>query len=100
MSQYITLSKRNPHSYSVSWQHGPEIGRFIQSDDGLFYFSSNTAHGLWSSHSLREISEELDRINRPFEQQMERDLKRWARRDRRRQKVAEIWTNIKNWFKQ
>lgn len=53
-----------------------EIGSFILDVDGSYYFWTDDC-GAWSSYSLELVAEELDRINKPFDdliKQMEAEV--------------------------
>lgn len=64
----ITLNKINEYKYNVLWENGKHIGTFELGIDGMFYFWGNTDnYGSWTSYSLRAIADKLDKINKPFQ---------------------------------
>ena len=53
-----------------------EIGSFELDADGTYYFYTDN-NGGWTSYSLEMVAEELDKINKPFEdwyRQMEAEV--------------------------
>ena len=52
------------------------IGEFQKDVDGFFYFWPNDKlYGSWSAHTLLTLGEKLTDLNKPWEDQLERDLK-------------------------
>ena len=51
-----------------------QIGIFYIDVDGYYYFEP-TGTGGYSSYHLREIAEELDKINKPYQDQLDEFFK-------------------------
>ena len=59
-------------SYRVLSDNGKEIGSFHLDSDGFYYFWQDDAlTGCWTAHNLREIADELDKINKPYRDSIE-----------------------------
>lgn len=59
-------------SYRLFSDNGKEIGSFQLDVNGYYYFyTDEETSGGWESYSLREIADELDRINKPYEDSIE-----------------------------
>ena len=59
-------------SYRLFSDNGKEIGSFQLDVNGYYYFyTDEETLGGWESYSLREIADELDRINKPYEDSIE-----------------------------
>ena len=69
-NQFFKYRKINNQKYSIEVQDNP-IGEFIQDVDGYFYFWLNKNDGCWSAHHLREIADELDKINKPWNDEID-----------------------------
>jgi hypothetical protein len=51
--------------------NGKAIGRFEQDVDGYFYFWEEVElDGCWTAHNLRQIADLLDKINEPYDKQV------------------------------
>lgn len=50
------------------------IGNFIVSDDGYFYYSPLTNPGLFSSYTLKLISDKLEELNEQWDEKVKNDL--------------------------
>jgi hypothetical protein len=62
----INLEK-NGNMYTVRFNK-KEIGTFELDVDGHYYFWDNPkVSGSWSSYPLRLIADELDKVNKPFD---------------------------------
>lgn len=66
--------------------------RFFQDVDGYYYFDPGKGQGAFMSHNLREIADELDRLNGEDRSKTKSDLKK--ERDEARAE-AERWRS--NW---
>lgn len=54
-------------SYRLFADNGKDIGSFQLDTDGFYYFwQDEDLVGCWSAHSLREIADELDKINKSY----------------------------------
>ena len=59
-------------SYRLFSDNGKEIGSFQLDVNGYYYFyTDEETSGGWESYSLREIADELDRINKPYKDSIE-----------------------------
>ena len=59
-------------SYRLFSDNGKEIGSFQLDVNGYYYFyTDEETSGGWESYSLREIADELNRINKPYEDSIE-----------------------------
>ena len=59
-------------SYRLFSDNGKEIGSFQLDVNGYYYFyTDEETSGGWESYSLREIADELYRINKPYEDSIE-----------------------------
>ena len=66
----IKLEKLNK-SYSVQTLTGKELGNFQLDSNGSYYFwEKSDLNGCWSAHTLREIADKLDEVNKPFEKEL------------------------------
>jgi hypothetical protein len=64
----ITLVKISDGKYEVKGDNGVYLGDFIMDVDGFFYFRYGEGGGLWTSHVIRSISDELDKLNKDWEE--------------------------------
>lgn len=54
-------------SYRLFADNGKDIGSFQLDSDGFYYFwQDEDLVGCWTAHNLREIADELDKINKPY----------------------------------
>ena len=59
-------------SYKVLSDNGKEIGSFQLDSDGFYYFlMDEDLIGCWAAHDLREIADELDKVNKPHRNSIE-----------------------------
>jgi len=68
----IKLEKQSNHQYFVFFENGVKIGEFLQEVDGFFVFYSEENGGYWESHILRILSDELDKLNKPWKEEMDK----------------------------
>jgi hypothetical protein len=67
----IKLEKLNK-SYCVLTGGGKEIGSFQLDSDGSYYFWENgEVSGYWGAHTLREIADLLDKVNKKFDDEVD-----------------------------
>ena len=52
--------------------HAEEAGIY-QEVDGFYYYDP-PGHGSYAAHTLREIADKLDEMNKPWSEQIEREL--------------------------
>ena len=57
--------------YKVYYKNGVLLGEVISGDDGFFAFWPELRGGFWEAHVLRAIADNLDKINAPWEKQIE-----------------------------
>ena len=59
-------------SYRLFADNGKDIGSFQLDSDGFYYFwMDEDLTGCWTAHNLREIADELDKINKPYRNSIE-----------------------------
>ena len=59
-------------SYRLFSDNGKEIGSFQLDVNGYYYFyTDEETSGGWESYSLREIADELDKVNKPYRNSIE-----------------------------
>jgi hypothetical protein len=51
------------------------IGNVYQEVDGFYVFDPKREGGVWQAHSLREIADILDNLNKPWEEHIENFFK-------------------------
>lgn len=51
-----------------------ELGDVYKEVDGFYVFVPHISGGSWDSWVLRKISDKLDEMNKPWKEQIERDL--------------------------
>lgn len=51
----------------------PWLAGIYQEVDGFYYYDPPTS-GSYAAHTLREIAAKLDELNKPWSEQIERDL--------------------------
>jgi len=78
MTELIRLEPFGEHeSFKVYYYNGVECGEFLRGDDGYYdwwpEFPSNG--GCLASHFLREIADKLDKLNEPWDKQIQADFK-------------------------
>jgi hypothetical protein len=61
----INLEKEG-NIYTVGFNN-KQLGIFALDVDGSYYFWDRSDLGSWSSYSLRLIADELDKVNKPFD---------------------------------
>lgn len=62
-SNYYTIRANQPD--------GPNLGDFVALEDGFYYYFMNRDNnGGFTAHNLREIADAMDKINAPWEQQI------------------------------
>ncbi|HNR55116.1 MAG TPA: hypothetical protein PKJ19_08120 [Flavobacteriales bacterium] len=71
---HLAFENIGPH-YSVTSPNGKTIGHLHQLDDGFFYFfPEGLRGGAWDAWWMREIADKLDELNKPWVEQIEKDL--------------------------
>ena len=59
-------------SYRLFADNGKDIGSFQLDSDGFYYFwQDEDLVGCWTAHNLREIADELDKVNKPYRNSIE-----------------------------
>jgi hypothetical protein len=69
----IQLEYRADGFYIVYFNN-KELGTFVQYEDGYFNFLPNTLPGYWSSHSLRLVADELEKLNKDWDDYITKNL--------------------------
>lgn len=67
METSLSLEKVSPTEYNVIYKNGIQIGEFLMKEDGYFDFWPKLGGGYWPSYLLRELADQLDVINKPWE---------------------------------
>lgn len=63
----IKTVKQTEHLYYIHF-NDKRIGSFEMDVDGYFYFwDESVVSGSWTAYSLRLIADELDKINKPYD---------------------------------
>ena len=71
----LKLKKLNL-SYKVFTETDIYLGTFQMDCDGFYYFwKDKDLHGAETSYSLRLIADKLDEVNKPFQDEINKDLK-------------------------
>jgi len=60
--------------YTVYFNKKKVIGSFVMQDDGYFGYYPNEISGYWSSHALRLVANELDELNKEWNEYIEKNL--------------------------
>ena len=60
--------------YIVYFNKNKKIGSFIIQDDGYYGYYPNELSGYWSSYALRLVADELDQINKEWDEQVKKDI--------------------------
>ena len=64
-------------SYRLFSDSGKDIGSFQLDLDGFYYFwQDEDLVGWWTAHNLREIADELDKVNKPYRNSIEEYFKK------------------------
>lgn len=56
--------------YEIFANNDVKIGEALMTEDGFFNFFPEQNNGYWPPHLLRSIADELDKINKPWEDQI------------------------------
>lgn len=74
----ILNSNLNKSKYNIYFNfNNKKIGSFIRDIDGYYYCKlSRTNFGYLSSHTLKIIADALDKINKPYDDQVKTNLKK------------------------
>lgn len=81
----IVLSKITNNDYRVYFcsngevideSNGVDLGNFIRDIDGFFYFDPIRKDGYWSSYSMRLVSNKLDELNKPYNDELDEYFKK------------------------
>lgn len=60
--------------YTVYFNKRKIIGSFVIQDDGYYGYYPNEPSGYWSSYALRLVADELDQINKEWDEQIKKHL--------------------------
>jgi hypothetical protein len=60
--------------YEVYFNKNKLIGSFVLQDDGYYGYYPNEPSGYWSSYSLRLIADELDKLNKEWDEYIKKNL--------------------------
>jgi len=69
----VRAEKHSDSVYSI-WFEKLEIGKAVREVDGYFYFDPYGRKGLWSDYSMRWIADCITELNRPWDEQVKKDL--------------------------
>lgn len=71
----FTKKDTNPASYEVVTWNGKVLGQLEMDVDGYYYFwPQKDIQGFWQSVILRSIADELDKINKDWNERVFRDI--------------------------
>jgi hypothetical protein len=74
MKEYLYLVEYGKYkSYKVYYENHVFVGEFIIKEDGFYDFwpEHPSKGGYWSSYILREIADKLDKLNAPYEKDLD-----------------------------
>jgi hypothetical protein len=75
-TEHLTLKPEGKNEYLVYFKQNMKcIGAFSMDVDGYYYFWSNNDSGCWSSYELRMIADALDKVNKPYDDYIKKNLK-------------------------
>ena len=75
-TEHLTLKPEGKYEYLVYFKQNMKcIGVFSMDVDGYYYFWSNNDSGCWSSYELRMIADALDKVNKPYDDNIKENLK-------------------------
>jgi hypothetical protein len=76
-TEFLLLKKENETKYSVYYkQNMIYIGAFEMDVDGYYHFWLKTFNtGSWCSYELRMIADALDKVNKPYDDYIKKNLK-------------------------
>jgi hypothetical protein len=64
--------------YTVYFNKKKVIGSFVMQDDGYYGYYPNESSGYWSSYALRLVADELDELNKEWDEQIKKDIKKFG----------------------
>jgi hypothetical protein len=75
-TEHLTLKPEGKNEYLVYFKQNMKcIGVFSMDVDGYYYFWSNNDSGCWGSYGLRMIADALDKVNKPYDDNIKENLK-------------------------
>jgi hypothetical protein len=75
-TEHLTLKPEGKNEYLVYFKQNMKcIGVFSMDVDGYYYFWSNNDSGCWGSYELRMIADALDKVNKPYDDYIKKNLK-------------------------
>ena len=75
-TEHLTLQPEGKNAYLVYFKQNMKcIGVFSMDVDGYYYFWSNNDSGCWGSYELRMIADALDKVNKPYDDYIKKNLK-------------------------
>ena len=75
-TEHLTLKPEGKYEYLVYLKPNMKcIGVFSMDVDGYYYFWSNNDSGCWGSYELRMIADALDKVNKPYDDYIKKNLK-------------------------
>ena len=69
MTKLIYLKEKE-----LFYQNGVKLGEILADVDGFYYFWPELKGGSWAAEMLKQIGELLDEMNKPWQEQIEREL--------------------------
>lgn len=60
-------------TWDVTYENRVKIGEIGKEVDGFYYFWPELNGGCWDSTVMKLISDQLDKMNRPWQEQIDRD---------------------------
>jgi len=72
----VTFSRKDPESdlFFVHYMSCTKLGEIAKEIDGFYYFYPEPNSGNFPSSMLRPIADELDRLNKPWAEQVNAQL--------------------------
>lgn len=61
-------------SYRIEYENEVKIGDFFKDVDGFYYFWPKLHGGSWNALVMRIIADKLDELNRPWEEEIAKDI--------------------------
>ena len=61
--------------FDVFYENGVKLGEILAKEDGFYDFWPELRGGFWASYVLKEIADHLDRLNEPWQKDIEEYFK-------------------------
>lgn len=70
----MIFNKISEERYEVIYDNGVSIGELLREVDGFFVYYPIQNGGCWESHVMRPIADKMDELNKPWQDQIDKDL--------------------------